>query len=100
MTEKKTPRDMSPEERKDVEIVFVPGCFDSFEGTQEELDELIKEITESAENGSLFEKSNPVSIESLLEDLSVEDVEDLLSTIEQLEKEDLSVLDLPKRTLQ
>jgi hypothetical protein len=87
-------------EKKKLEIVFAPGCFDSFEGTQEELDELIKEITESAENGSLFEKSNPVSIESLLEDLSVEDVEDLLSTIEQLEEEDLSVLDLPKRTLQ
>jgi hypothetical protein len=85
---------------KKLEIVFAPGCFDSFDGTQEELDNLIKEIREGAENGSLFEKSNPVSIESLLEDLSEEEVEDLLSTIEQLEEEDLSVLDLPKRTLQ
>lgn len=25
-------------------IVFAPGCFDKFEGTQEELDELVEEI--------------------------------------------------------
>ena len=33
-------------EEKKPEIVFAPGCFDSFEGTQEELDELMKEIQE------------------------------------------------------
>ena len=26
-------------------ISFAPGCFDNFEGTQEELDEVINEIT-------------------------------------------------------
>lgn len=27
-------------------IVFAPGCFDNFVGTQEELDELIADLTE------------------------------------------------------
>lgn len=27
-------------------IVFAPGCFDDFVGTQEELDELIADLTE------------------------------------------------------
>jgi hypothetical protein len=60
MTEKKTPRDMSPEERKDVEIVFVPGCFDSFEGTQEELDDLMAEIGQLIQSGELFDKAVPI----------------------------------------
>jgi hypothetical protein len=81
-------------EKKKMEVVFAPGCFDHFDGTQEELDQLIKEIQEGAENGTLFEKSNPVSIETLLEDLSEEEVEDLLSTIEGLDPEG------PRRTLQ
>jgi hypothetical protein len=90
-------------EKKKMEVVFAPGCFDHFDGTQEELDQLIKEIQEGAENGTLFEKSNPVSIETLLEDLSEEEVENLLSTIEGLDGDeglDLSNLDSPRRTLQ
>ena len=87
-------------EKKKLEVVFAPGCFDNFEGTQEELDNLIKEIREGAENGTLFEKSNPVSIESLLEDLSEEEVEDLLNTFELLEDQDPSDLERPDRNLQ
>jgi hypothetical protein len=49
-------------------VVFAPGCFDSFEGTQEELDELIAEIQKSAEDGTLFEKSTPVNLDSLTDD--------------------------------
>lgn len=74
-------------EKKKLEVVFAPGCFDNFDGTQEELDQLIKEIQESAEDGSLFEKSNPVSIDSLLEDLSEEEVEDLLAQLDMLDEE-------------
>lgn len=90
-------------EKKKMEVVFAPGCFDHFDGTQEELDQLIKEIQENAENGTLFENSNPVSIDNLLEELSEEEVEDLLSTIEGLEGDkelDLSNLNRPRRTLQ
>lgn len=33
------------DEKKPLKIEFAPGAFDSFEGTQEELDELVAEIT-------------------------------------------------------
>jgi hypothetical protein len=87
-------------EKKKMEVVFAPGCFDNFDGTQEELDQLIKEIQEGVDNGTLFEKSSAVSIESLLEELSEEEVEGLLNTLELLEDEDLTDLDRPNRTLQ
>ena len=32
------------DEKKETKVVFAPGCFDHFEGTQEELDELVKDI--------------------------------------------------------
>ncbi len=89
-------------EKKKLEVVFAPGCFDNFDGTQEELDQLIKEIQESAEDGSLFEKSNPVSIDSLLEDLSEEEVEDLLAQLDMLDEEGMDPTEFQRsgRTLQ
>ncbi len=42
---------------KKLKIEFAPGCFDSFEGTQEELDQMIKEITEMIDSGKFFEKA-------------------------------------------
>lgn len=41
-------------------LVFAPGCFDQFEGTQEELDELIEEIRETFESGEFLDKMVPV----------------------------------------
>jgi hypothetical protein len=38
-------------------LVFAPGCFDNFEGTQEELDELVAEITRMVESGEILEQS-------------------------------------------
>lgn len=87
-------------EKKKMEVVFAPGCFDNFDGTQEELDQLIKEIQESVDNGTLFEKSSAVSIESLLEEMSEEEVEDLISTIEQLDDEENIDFSTLRRTLQ
>lgn len=46
---------------KKFKITFAPGAFDSFEGTQEELDELIK----SLEDGDLLENSEPVDLDEL-----------------------------------
>lgn len=46
-------------------IVFMPGCFDSFDGTQEELDEMIAEITRMAESGELLENSRTVSLDDI-----------------------------------
>jgi hypothetical protein len=58
---------MTDEQRKP-EIVFAPGCFDNFEGTQEELDEMIAEIQRMAESGELFENSTELDLEDLAEE--------------------------------
>ena len=44
-------------DKKPPEIVFAPGCFDNFEGTQEELQELIAHLHQMASDGTLFEES-------------------------------------------
>lgn len=48
---------------KPLEIVFAEGCFDNFDGTQEELDELVAELRKMVADGTFFEKSQPVSEE-------------------------------------
>jgi hypothetical protein len=56
------------DEQKKPEIVFAPGCFDNFEGAQEELDEMIAEIQRMAESGELFENSTELDLEDLAEE--------------------------------
>ena len=51
-----------------LKIVFAPGCFDGFEGTQEELDELIAEITRMAESGEILEKGERINFDDLTEE--------------------------------
>ncbi len=53
---------------KKLKIEFAPGCFDHFEGTQEELDQLIAEITKQFESGEFMENSKPIDIDSLMEE--------------------------------
>lgn len=48
---------MSDKKDKPFEVQFAPGCFDDFEGTQEELDELMATITKMVADGSIFEES-------------------------------------------
>jgi len=50
------------EDKKKLEVVFAPGCFDEFDGTQEELDELMKQIMAMAESGELEANATPVDI--------------------------------------
>lgn len=50
---------------KGVEVIFAEGCFDNFEGTQEELDEFVAEINRMAESGELFEKSMPLDLDNM-----------------------------------
>jgi len=66
------------ENKKIPTIEFAPGCFDNFEGTQEELDTLIKEIKEMFEGKTKEEiesMSNVVDLEELAMDESVSDEE-------------------------
>lgn len=48
---------------KKPEIVFAPGCFDNFDGTQEELQDMIAQIHQMLEDGTLLENSDPLSDE-------------------------------------
>lgn len=41
---------------KKIKIKFAPGFFENFDGTQEELDNLVKELEEGALNGTLESK--------------------------------------------
>ena len=47
-------------ENKPMKVTFAPGCFDDFDGTQEELDDLVATLTEMAESGELMENAVPV----------------------------------------
>lgn len=53
---------------KKLKIEFAPGCFDNFTGSQEELDELIAEIQKMADSGELFEKSQPLDIDEVIDE--------------------------------
>jgi len=66
------------EEPKELKLVFAPGCFDSFEGTQEELDELMAEIQASFDSGEMLEKGTAVD----LDDLSDEDFEAIMNAVD------------------
>jgi Mg/Co/Ni transporter MgtE len=82
---------MTDKENKKMEIVFAPGCFDSFEGTQEELDELIAQIQKMAETGELFEKSNPIDVDQLVDEMSDDEIEKLMELMD-VDPEDLDLL--------
>lgn len=51
--------------KKTTKIEFAPGCFDNFEGTQEELDALIAEIQQLADSGELAERATVVDLNDL-----------------------------------
>lgn len=70
---------MSEQDKKKMEIVFAPGCFDNFDGTQEELDELIQQIKDMAESGTLFENSEPVDIEDLIDEADPLEIEEIVN---------------------
>lgn len=48
-------------------VVFAPGCFDQFEGTQTELDELVAHITQLAESGELLANGEDLDLDVLME---------------------------------
>lgn len=45
------------------ELVIAPGALDSFDGTQEELNELIAELHRLVDSGEIFEEARPLSEE-------------------------------------
>jgi hypothetical protein len=73
MSEKKLPNGMK--------LVFAPGCFDNFEGTQEELDALVKEIEQGFEDGSFFEKATPVDMDAV-DDMDDEKIQAIMKLLD------------------
>lgn len=86
--EDKTVEELTPEDFPKLKIEFAPGAFDQFEGTQEELDSLMTEITRMIHSGEMFENSNAVDIDELLESDNSEDhriAEKLIQSIDNKE---------------
>ena len=50
-----------------LKIEFAPGCFDNFDGTQEELDELVAEIQRMVDSGEMAENSRELTAEEFYE---------------------------------
>jgi len=71
--------DITEQEMQEMTLEFAPGCFDDFEGTQEELDEFIAELQRMFKSGELAKQSRPVT-EELFEELSPQMQQKLLDT--------------------
>jgi hypothetical protein len=71
---------------KKIKVEFAPGCFDNFEGTQEELDEFIAEIQRMADSGELMEQAVSVDMDDPDEE-TIEAISQLLSAeLEQAQR--------------
>jgi hypothetical protein len=75
---------------KKIKIEFAPGAFDNFDGSQEELDELMAEIRRVVDTGEILKKSRPLDIDELIEE-EPEYAEQILRSLNE---------DTPKQTLQ
>ena len=80
------PEDFDPEE---MTLEFAPGCFDDFEGTQEELDEMIEHIKEMFAAGKFVTEGRELTDEDF----------DTLSESTKQKIIGLNTPDQPKRNL-
>lgn len=87
-----------------MKIIFAEGCFDNFDGTQEELNMMIADLHSMVDDGSLFENSREVTtadMQDLIDsdELSEEDINSIMERIRAIEvtedSEDSEVTDLP-----
>jgi hypothetical protein len=70
-------------EDKKIKIEFAPGAFDNFDGTQEELDELLAEIQKMADSGEMLENSRELS-EDDWDELPDEIKEQIISSFDEV----------------
>lgn len=76
------------------EIKFAPGCFDQFEGTQEELNQLVAEIE------SMFKGKTREEIEAMSRLVTEEDLDDLPEEVQEQLLQSFDEDFNPKRNLQ
>lgn len=55
------------DEKKPLKLEFAPGCFDHFDGTQEELDELMAEIQRMFDSGEMEANAVAVDLDTLID---------------------------------
>ena len=60
-----------------IQVVFAPGCFDDFQGTQEELDQFISDLKEAFESEEWQDQFAGMDI---ADDSEVDDFEKIIST--------------------
>jgi hypothetical protein len=72
-------------EEKKMKIEFAPGCFDNFDGTQEELDEMVSEIQKifGDKTGEEIKAMSRVLDEEDLDDLPEDVIEQLINSFNQ-----------------
>jgi len=73
--------------KKKIKIEFAPGAFDTFDGTQEELDALVAELERMAESGELEE--NSVALEDW-DDLDDEDRDCIAEALQKITPRSIS----------
>lgn len=66
---------------KKMKVEFAPGCFDDFEGTQEELEEFMRMIQEGFESGEFLAESEELTDEEFLA-LPEEDQQRILDALD------------------
>lgn len=54
-----------------IKVEFAPGCFDDWEGTQQELDDLVSQLRSMAESGELMDQSELVNPDDLSDEILV-----------------------------
>jgi hypothetical protein len=72
-------------DEKKPKIIFDPEAFADFEGTQEELDELVSEIKTLFESGDFLKNSQPVDMQEL-QDTDPELYKVLTERLEHIDK--------------
>ena len=86
---------------KKLKVEFAPGCFDNFEGTQEELDEFIAEIQKIMSDPELLQaKSRPIDVDELDEEDLAKLAPYLFNDEELAELERMGMPSQGKKTLQ
>jgi hypothetical protein len=70
------------QDKPKMKIEFAPGAFDGFEGTQEELDEFVREIQRMAESGELEENSVDITDDEVWASLSKEEQEIISASLD------------------
>jgi hypothetical protein len=49
--------------RKHPKLIFAEGCFDFFDGTQDELEQLVAEVERLNDSGELLDSAEPLTYE-------------------------------------